>query len=435
MVGYRNIQETCREEADGAAGDPRGRRDARLVPDAFDDVHDGRFGNTPPDATPGPSRPVVITDVVRNIAVFIDGDGTRTDVAAEDPAGSLAVCTEAFSLSLVDAGTPPDLSASRAGLDAGVRAIIAGRRSDGATGIWVILSDRTVVPALTDDGAPSCRLPESGDRDGCLRGSWGWMYTVTGSATGDGTTIIVGDAVNENGIHRGRWTIDPGTSVGVYWKVSVRPGRRHAVVSAARVIGTLDPEKAPPHGDRWPPGWSDGFPGRGLAKLRLFFRGWYETYLGSTRKDGTSWDSPRGVFVIEGSDQDGLAAVAIIDPAGPITISLADPPADAPDLQVASLSTSEDVVHATDRLPLGATIRNAGPGSAPSSVVAFYLSSDAALEPDVDSLIGRVSVPGLTSGEQTVVSLSAGFSIGAPGTHWVCGRGCRRRDRRIGRVE
>jgi hypothetical protein len=196
--------------------------------------------------------------------------------------------------------------------------------------------------------------------------------------------------------------------------------RHRVVVHPARIIGTLDPEKVPPHEGRWTPGWwFGGFPGRGLARLRLFFQGWYEAYLSSTRKDGTSWDPAKGVFAVEGADQDGQAAVATIDPAGPLSITRVEPPQDAPDLQVASLSVSDVVVHASDTLPLGATIRNAGPASAPASAVAFYLSPDAALDPAGDTLVGRVMVPALASGEQALVTLPAGFSVGASGTHRV----------------
>ena len=62
----------------------------------------------PETTDPEPLVPVVVTDTARNVAVFVSEDGTRTDVVAEEPDGSLATCTEAFTLSLFDPEPGPN---------------------------------------------------------------------------------------------------------------------------------------------------------------------------------------------------------------------------------------------------------------------------------------------------------------------------------------
>ncbi len=135
--------------------------------------------------------------------------------------------------------------------------------------------------------------------------------------------IVTGYAENERGFKRGPLTVEPGTTVGVYWRVWRRSHSSHVMVSPARIIGTLDPDRPWPPRHRWPR-WMDWHARMRLIDLKLFLRGWYDAYLTMVDEDATSWDETRQLFVVGGYDQDDQPADAAIDRKGVVAITPRD---------------------------------------------------------------------------------------------------------------
>ena len=99
--------------------------------------------------------------------------------------------------------------------------IIIGTRADGNPGAWGFSGGKILAVIDEDTGAATSSLPQTDDHDGTFRGQFGWTYRVMGVSE-DGK-IIIGYAENKKGFSRGRFTIDPGTTVGIYWKASIIP--------------------------------------------------------------------------------------------------------------------------------------------------------------------------------------------------------------------
>ena len=362
--------------------------------------------------TPPPvGIPTIETDAARDQAVFIDEKGTRVDIIGVEADGSIVRCAEAYSATVLE-----EEAASKSMSPGAARCIVIGRRPDGQAGAWVILSDNSIVPAFSEaEGKETSRLPDCYDRDEGFRAGMGWTYYVTGKASDGRLMIVAGYAKNERGFRHGRWTVEPGTTIGVYWKVLKMPRRPWYSVSRARVIGTLDPEKPAPRSDGHSHGVDPRTRGK-LAQLKLFLLDYFKTYLVMTDQDGTAYDAARALFTVNGTDQDGQQAVATIDKKDTITITPVVV-TDNPDLTVTAVQAPAAPVSAADTWALGATVTNAGTGDAPATKVTFYLSGDNVF--GSDTVIGSSDVPALAVAAAATVTYSTAYSIPGPGTYWI----------------
>jgi hypothetical protein len=357
------------------------------------------------EAAPAARIPTVETDVARGLAVFVDEAGVRTDIVGVNADGASVLCAEAYSVTALG-----DEDGAKAFGSGPSKWIVIGRHPDGWPGAWIILADRTIVAAFNEvDGRESFRFPDCSDR------GMGWKYFLTGWASDGRLMIVTGYAKNERGIRHGRWAVDPGTTVGVYWKILTSPKRPWHSISRARVIGTPDPEIP--------------FPGRGrhhhrpnprlwgmLAQLKLFLLDAFKTYLVMTEKDGTAYDTARSLFTVKGTDQDGQPAVATIDGKDSITITQVEA-SDKPDLAVMAVQVPAAPVQVGGQFATGAEVKNQGPGDAPASKVSFYLSNDSAF--GSDSFLGDADLPVLGVGETATVAMTGSASVADPGTHWI----------------
>ncbi len=362
-------------------------------------------GTAVPPEEPAAVAPTLELDPARGLVVYVSETGQRFDVVSEEPDGSPAVCVEAFALAPapIDTGGPSD------------RGIVFGRRADGLAGIWIIRADGTVTGAGLEDGdVTTSTLPGALERNGCVGTRFGWTYHVTGWATDGTRTIAVGYAENELGFRYGPWSVEPMTTLGVYWTIRRRPGDSRVFVSRARIIGTFDFSRPPR--DRWPLGlpWHAR---RRFQDLKFFLRGLFDAYLTMVDDDGASWDAALQLFVVKGTDQDGQRATATIDLNGRIGIT-PDGVTDKPDLSVVALESPGEPVRIQDAWPLGATIGNLGSIDVANAVVSFRLSGDATLDAS-DPSIGEAATGPILAGASVTVSCPTTVSISQPGTHWV----------------
>lgn len=361
---------------------------------------------TPPEE-PVATTPTLENDSQRGLVVYVSETGRRFDVVSEEPDGSTSACVEAFGL----APAPSNAEDTAAPAD---RGIVFGRRSDGTAGIWVIHPDGTVTGAgLEDAESLSSRLPGCPDRDGFVDGRFGWTYHVTGWATDGTRTIAVGYVENELGFHRGPWSVEPGTTLGVYWWILRRPRDHRVVVSRARVIGILGFDGHRPPRDRWHPEHER----RRLRGLRQFLAGLYDAYFTIVDDDGARWDAALQVFVVKGTDQDDQRATATIDSRNRITIT-PDASTDEPDLSISAVSAPGEPVRIQDSWPLGATVANLGAADIMNALVSFRLSDNGILDA-TDPSIGEASTGPILAGASVEVDCPTAVSIDNPGTHWV----------------
>ncbi len=278
---------------------------------------------------PEPSGPqlmnlTVETDTSRNQGVYVNEKGVKIDISSvEEADGSVVNCVEAVDIITLQEA---EFASKSFGDSTVVKAIVIGKRDDDRPGVWEIHSDDSIHPLHNkDDSRESSLLSESEDRNGGIRGLFGWEYKVVDVATdGNGGIIIVGEAVNESGFQIGRWVIEPDTKVGVYWTLGKLRYGRYCLISQARVIGT-------PAERSFRRGPTDHVPRRPnyhrlnwwvwhmLNRLRLFFLNWYESYL--TEVYGVSYDPEKDVYVVEGKYQDGQPAIATIGKNYQITIT------------------------------------------------------------------------------------------------------------------
>ena len=301
----------------------------------------GVTGPSAPSATGGAAAASVVTDAARNQAVFVDTNGTRVDIVSQEPDGSTVGSTQAAGLAVVSDSAPvtPAASGARGLSFAGVvtlRAIVVGSRSDDRGGAWVVLSNGIVLPAGQQSGSgTSSSLPDCDDAGHALRAAMGWTYTVTGISS-DGR-VIIGNAVNKNGFRRGGFTVDPGTTVGVYWGVARTSRSPFVSVGTARVIGTLNLSSLPPGHHGWWSRLSSWLQSR-LSHLEAFFLGFFSSYL--TSADAISYDSAQNLYSVTGTDQDGTPATATIDSRGAVTITPTSTPPAQPDLSTIQAVTN-----------------------------------------------------------------------------------------------
>ena len=312
-----------------------------------DAVKQALSGGGQTSTDPGsPALPLAVqTDAARNQGIFVDEKGQKIDIRSTEPDGTIANCADAVGIAVEESFAAQTGARTSVGAPPlGLKAAVVGMRADGFPGLWVILWDNSIVPAgdLSSGKNSSC-LPECDDRDGGLRGRFGWRYFVTGIS--ENMRMIVGYAINEKGFHFGRIDIEAGTTVGVYWKIERKAFRPFAFVDRAQVIGVLDQAKRPPHRSRIPP-WFDWLLKKMLSKLQLFFLDYFSSYLIMTT--GVSYDKVKDTYTVAGTDQDGKKAVATIDSRNRITIAVVVEPTDKPDLAVTAVivpGTSQKTAH------------------------------------------------------------------------------------------
>jgi hypothetical protein len=350
------------------------------------------------------SRPLsVITVAGRNQAVFVNERGVQTDIVDTEPDGTVVACIQASSL--VDTRGVPGFGA--------VKALITGTGSDGGAGVWAVYSNDTIHPVFSEGarGATS-RLPESDDHDMDFHKGQGWKYSVT--ATSADGKMIVGNATNDKGFSRGPYSVAPGTTVGVYWRVSYVKDGPNLSVARARVIGVIDPSKLPHpqgHGSRFS---RDSTRTRMLASLQLFFLGYYSAYL--VMADSVSFDQTKNLYVVSGTDQDDVAANATIDAKN--LIAIAEAATSAPNLAVSSVMVPGAPVTKTAAWALGATVTNSGSAASASSTLTYQISTTSTLDTSATT-IGTSTIPAVPAGQSYTDTFSTTYSIPQSGTHWI----------------
>ena len=269
----------------------------------------------------------IVTDTTRNQGVLVTGSGAKVDITSVSDDGTVVNCVDASSIAPVSDGSSGSSARSLSLLNS--VAIIVGTRSDGNPGAWVYSSNKINSVIDEDSGQATSRLPETSEQNGVFKGQFGWVYHVMGVSE-DGK-VIIGYAINARGISLGKLQIDPGTTVGVYWKLSRHPVRPLFMVSEAHIIGTLDLSKVP------------NTPHRGvisfllkhvLDQLKLFFINYLSSYLVMVDKNGIHFDATNNVYLVTGTDQDDVPATATIDQKGNITIA-ENPVSQAPNVYAA----------------------------------------------------------------------------------------------------
>jgi hypothetical protein len=261
---------------------------------------------------PGGASFSIMVDASRGQAVLVTPNGSAVDIAAVTGDGSTVRASDAIGVAVVQ-----DADGSRS-LSGGRQAVIVGTRNDGRPGAWHYSGGRMQPVVDEDSGSPTSLLPESGDRDGKLRGAFGWTYHVQGISE-DGK-LIAGYAENKNGFSWGRFQIDPGTTIGVYWRASRHTNDSFLHVSRAHIIGTLDLTKlqtAPPPVRHWARWAMKHF----LDHLKWFFLNYLSSYLVMVDLNGVHFDGSNNVYLVSGTDQNDNPAIASIGQDGSITIT------------------------------------------------------------------------------------------------------------------
>jgi hypothetical protein len=271
----------------------------------------------------------VTTDTSRNQGIYVNENGLKTDILSyEEQEGRTVKCVEALSI------VPTSQSSPVMGLRGGgaAKALVLGLRDDGKPGIWEIDGDDSIHPVKTWKGWSSSCLPDSEDRDGAMRGLFGWKYFPIAIRSDDaGTALIVGKAVN-GGFKLGRhWSIEKGTTVGVYWKLQVGAHKHFVLASPARVIGIGLEQVRLRH---WKPRPPHGRANLVLSSLNLFFLNYYEDYLVElkvTREDPNNqeafyWDATEAVFGVKGLNKSEDPVIAKISREDEIVFVADEPP-------------------------------------------------------------------------------------------------------------
>jgi hypothetical protein len=273
-------------------------------------------GGEAPQVSPAPgsssSSLTLVTDTSRNQAVLVTGASSRVDVTSVNDDGTSSVCVDATALAPIgDASTVKSLSSSST-------VIVVGTRSDGNAGAWVYASGKMQGVIDEDSGRVTSTLPPVVQQNDVFRGAFGWVYHVMGVSE-DGK-VIAGYAENKKGFHWGKLQVDPGTTVGVYWRVSRHPVRPYYLVSHARIIGVLDQSKLTRSGNRMNR-WISWIIREWLDHLKLFLIDDFTSYLVMVDKNGIHFDSANNIYDVTGTDQDNMPAVATIDKKDAITIT------------------------------------------------------------------------------------------------------------------
>jgi hypothetical protein len=250
------------------------------------------------------------TDESRNQALLVVRGVPPLDIAAQTDDGTKATAVEAEALAEV---RDPGQS-----LSAGRQAIIIGTRSNGQPGVWAYSNNGISAVIDEESGNLTSVLPECADHQGTFTGRFGWQYILRGVSE-DGM-LIAGYAVNPRGISHGRYKVEAGTTIGVYWRVSRHPHRPFFRVSRAHVIGTLDLSRVP-GGNGGHRRLLDRILKKILDQLKLYLTGYFSSYLTMVEKDGVHLDAVNPVYLVTGTDQDGQPATATIDRRDRITIT------------------------------------------------------------------------------------------------------------------
>jgi hypothetical protein len=352
----------------------------------------------------------VETDSARGLAVFVDAGGTRIDIEGTEEDGTVVACVEAIGVVELSEGDQPAAKS----LGGRGPALVIGRRADGRPGLWIVRPDNTVeCPLSEENGTRISCLPESDERFGTFRGPFGWVYHVQGVSE-DGK-LIAGYAENPKGFSHGRWKIEAGTTIGVYWRVWKHSSRPHYVVSRARIIGTYDASNLPVpdrrgHHDKGAGHWR-GWLRHGLDELKLFLLDSFTSYLIMVDKNGVTSGKMQGAYEIMGIDQDGQPAIATIDSAGAIVIEQVKTGPAGSDLQPGSISFGGDAAADGQSLAVTLPIANLlSDAVAGSFDVHFYLASTSAFSPSDDTDLGAVTVTGGVPGNSGV-TISTSLAI------------------------
>lgn len=367
-------------------------------------VSSGTTTSSSSSTSSGSTTLQVVTDTARGQGVLVTEAGARLDISAVEDDGTTASCSDPVGVALVN-DTTSGLSASST-----KTAIIAGTRKDGTPGAWAYASGKIQGVIDEDSGALTSCLPPTDERDRTLRGPFGWIYHVMGVSE-DGK-IIIGYAENKKGFSWGSYTIDPGTTVGVYWQVSHHPRRPFLMVSRAHVIGVLETGTQP--GSKKGHHWLNWVYRHWLELLKKFFLNYYTDYLVMVDKDGVHFDSAMNVYLVSGTDQDDQAAVATIDKQGAITIKETTTQANV-DLLPASITTAASSVAQGSSLAVTLTVKNLQSGAVTQSFgVDFYLALSSTFSPGTDSHLGSATVNGIGGSSSAAVNASLTIpSLGA----------------------
>jgi len=299
----------------------------------------------------------VVTDGSRDQGVYVNEKGESFDIISEEgPGGEIVKCVEALDIVPVDSG---DVTGSKSfGRHGPVKALIFGRRHDGYPGVWEVQNDDRIMPvASNESGEKNSKAGDSCEVDWLIHGFFGWQYHVVSKFLGPDTEkgyIIVGYAENTKGIDfGGKWMIDEGTTVAVYWRLD-RKRNGHFHLSRARIIGEPNEnyakwnkakDKEFPHYYRYRHSMFVHFMRYLFANFKFFFLDSFETYLVDVID--AAYDSTKDKYFVTGhvegtidvvnpgtkskdlsSDNKKkkklLMAVAAIDPYGEIEITIGD---------------------------------------------------------------------------------------------------------------
>jgi hypothetical protein len=311
-------------------------------------------------------------------------------------------CTEAVSLvALADEGL------SSKGL-AAKTALVLGKRSDGKPGIWVVNPGKKIETVISEEtGKLSSCLPESDEKGGCFRGKFGWSYTIMG-ASEDGK-IIIGYAKTEKGFSWHGQSVDPGTTVGVYWRVSKYRDGKHHMVSRARIIGIFDPSALTAQ-DKKHRHWYGWLQRPSLEHLKWFLLDSLTSYLIMVEKDGVSYDKALQLYLVRGTDQDDRPAIASIGERGVVAI---EPVAseELSDLRPGVMSFTGSGVADGANLEVSLEVENLESGAVSASFqVHFYLAATSTFSPSTDTDLGVVTWSGgVPGGSSVTVNASLGI--------------------------
>ena len=311
----------------------------------------------------------VIMDEARNQAVYINENGQRFDVAAEEyPGGPLVACVQVAGFTPVPPSTDPEALP--------VKALIAGTRDDGNPTVWEVHNDDSIHLSQpeTDPTGERCIVQDQMTTlpDG-IQARLGWKFVVSDVKTApDGKSgLIVGYAHQHNGLAIGGIQLLPDTTVALYWRVYSLLGGRVCIVSAPRIIGSLDEAPLPSQiAARWP--------GRSslLQRLWTYLYGTLKTYLVadlSKDKGGLKIErllADNTTFEVSGTSDKGLPALATIPKSGTITIDTL-----VPNLNVSTVAVSPVPNSVDASWSISASVDNLnGTASADAITIQYYLS-------------------------------------------------------------
>jgi hypothetical protein len=378
----------------------------------------GEDGEELTGAVWAPGSLSVEMDEERGVAVYVNENGERFDVAAEEyPGGPVITCVEVESFVEIPPSDDPDALA--------VKAIVAGVRNDGELGAWAIHPDDSIHLTVGEDGEARCLTgaDPASIVDG-MQSRYGWRYQIVGSASDDTgrTMIIVGVSKNPHGFVYGSVEVLPDSPVAVYWKVWRLPFSRFRIITPPRVIGTYEKAATTAAAPQLEPRFAEI-----LARLRQFFLGRLQSFLADLDRDQpVAWDAEGQVYVVRGTDQDGNIAVARIDTSGGIVIAPVEPPApELPDLVLSKLSgtatrgeSSEPVpeggpLWSGDLLTITVEVANLGDGDAEASPVRLRIPAPGSPEIDLWSAEIDLGALAAASAEGATASVQLGpYAVG-----------------------